>query len=90
MRRTDGTFSVLGVEPGPIRPGDLVRRMTNPPGVLHQLVVTYLYGTVLETKFPMRDDPEWADHLVLWHDGEQTWWWCGDLELVARKEEGAR
>jgi len=91
MRSPDDipTSSGQTVLPGPIRDGDLVRRALPGPG--HSLtrpgLVTYLYGTVVRTTHPMRDDPDWTDHLVLWHDGEETFWWCGDLELVSRAEE---
>lgn len=47
-------------------------------------VSQYRYGTVLETKYPMKDDLEWSDHRVLWHDGgDLTVEWFGDLEWVA-------
>ena len=63
-----------------ISDGDLVRvpaRVTHRSG-------GYLYGTVIGTTRPMRDDPEWMDHRILWHyDGSETIEWCEDLELIS-------
>jgi len=63
-----------------ISDGDLVRV----PAQLTQGSGGYLYGTVIGTTRPMRDDPEWTDHRILWHyDGFETIEWCVDLELVS-------
>ena len=65
-----------------IKSGDLVRIPTRRGVVVP--VTQYLYGTVLETKYPMKDDRDWSDHLIRWHDGSNpTWEWCGDLDWVA-------
>lgn len=89
MESRDGRANVIQTLPlGRIRTGDLVRRSIGLPD-LHALEkpVTYLYGTVMATSCPMRDDLDWVDCRVLWHDGIETLWWCGDLELVSRAEE---
>lgn len=63
-----------------IENGALVRLLVRSSPSVSQ----YTYGTVLMTKYPMKDDAEWSDHLVLWHDGDNpSWEWCGDLEWVA-------
>lgn len=70
-----------------IRDGDLVRVNLNknrtgsapacPTG-------RFLYGTVLKTTYPMRDEPSWTDHLILWlNDGSETIEYGGELELVS-------
>lgn len=60
-----------------IQVGDLVRIGIPTPGTL----TTYRYGTVVSTTHPMRDEPEWSDHRVIWHDdGEETVEWCGELD----------
>ena len=67
-----------------IKPGDLIRipATRNKNAVI--LVHYFLYGTVLETKYPMKDDNDWADHLIQWHDGSRpTWEWEGEIEWVA-------
>jgi len=61
--------------------GALVRTLVHHPGIIR--VSMYRYGTVLETKYPMKDDTEWSDHRVLWHDGDESWEWHGDLEHVS-------
>jgi len=88
-RDSQATSSGRSLPSGRIRNGDLVRRALTLPGYSHALEgpSTHLYGTVMATSHPMRDDPDWTDHRVLWHDGEETLWWCGDLELVSRAEE---
>ena len=63
----------------PIKNGDLVRTLSFRSG----MVAAYRYGTVFDTKFPMRDDPDWIDCKVFWLDnGEETHEWCGELELI--------
>lgn len=62
-----------------LRKGDLVRTLSFHAGV----VATYRYGTVINTKHPMRDDPNWIDCRVFWLDnGEETHEWYGELELI--------
>lgn len=70
----------MAMETKKIEDGSLIRVL-----VAHSpLVSRYRYGTVLETKHPMKDDHDWSDHYVLWHDGsEPAWEWCGDLEWVS-------
>lgn len=65
-----------------IRDGDLVRvnvnKNRNAPSD------RYIYGTVLKTTYPMRDEPSWTDHLILWfNDGSETIEYGGELELVS-------
>ena len=65
-----------------IRDGDLVRiAMKRNRNILPE---HFLYGTVLSTIHPMKDDPDWTDHKILWyHDGSETIEYCEELELVS-------
>ena len=66
----------------PIRDGDLIRipvkrNRSIPPE-------HFLYGTVLSTTHPMKDEPNWTDHKILWfNDGSETIEYGGDLEQVS-------
>lgn len=71
--------------------GDLVRCQVPPsPGGRDDASPAYHYGIVIRTTFPMRDDPKWSDHLILWNTPAMKtleWWWCGHIELVSQVEE---
>jgi len=70
-----------------IRDGDLVRVNVNKNrtgSAPARPTDSFLYGTVLKTTHPMRDEPSWTDHLVLWfNDGSETIEYGGELELVS-------
>lgn len=67
-----------------IQVGDLVRIGIPSSG----MTTAYRYGTVVSTTHPMRDDPEWSDHRVIWHDGgDETVEWCEELEWCGSDDD---
>jgi len=73
----------MSTQRDPIEVGDLVRALA-PSRNTHS--AKYRYGTVLTVTRPMKDNHEWTDHKILWHDnGEDTIEWCEELELVSHE-----
>ena len=75
------------------RVGDLVLPKSREGKLLQQLrslngesTLTGL-GLVLDVRYPMLNDDEWTDHLIMWLDsGEKTLEWVGDLRVFATAE----
>ena len=75
------------------RIGDLILPKSREGKLLQQLrslngesTLTGL-GLVLDVRYPMLNNDEWSDHLIMWLDsGERTIEWVGDLRVFATTE----